>query len=68
MLTLSDHNCKSFADNSFMHSLFKLLDICKRSMMEFANGVCDVLADEKIKTIRIKLLHILAFQFQILYC
>ena len=37
-------------------------------MMEFANGVCDVLADEKIKTIRIKLLHILAFQFQILYC
>ena len=38
-LTLSAHNCKIFfADNSYMHSAFRL-DSCKRSMMEFAKCV-----------------------------
>ena len=62
VLTLSAHtylqifthtcNCNFFADNSYMHSAFKLMG--KRSMMEFAKCVIFLhyISDEKIKTTR----------------
>ena len=60
MLTLSTHNCKKIADNSYMHSAFmQWHDNCKRNgFFEMCVMFLQKISDEKINTTRDQVLYI----------